>query len=146
MPEASPDQPLTERRRFLTGMSLAGAAALAPAGLTAAQALAPPASANAVPPPNMAAETLPPLEVCVIGSSAGDSVSAAMLGGGTALADAGGASACAAVRPAGARAAAPARLMPVRKRRRSVSGWSGLASGIHVSRDSRRGWRPVSRR
>src|SRR5208283_3046174 len=71
MPEASPDQPLTERRRFLTGMSLAGAAALAPAGLTAAQALAPPASANAVPPPNMAAETLSPADDPITQTSSG---------------------------------------------------------------------------
>jgi acetolactate synthase I/II/III large subunit len=60
MSKTAPDLPVSERRRFLQGMSLAGAAALAPAAATAAQALAPPGSPKAVPPPNIAAETSPP--------------------------------------------------------------------------------------
>jgi acetolactate synthase-1/2/3 large subunit len=62
MSKASRDLPVSDRRRFLQGISLAGAAALTPAGAAAAQTLAPPASANALPPPNVAAETLPPAD------------------------------------------------------------------------------------
>ena len=41
MSDDGPDLPMAERRRFLKGLSLTGAAALTPAGLTAATEPAP---------------------------------------------------------------------------------------------------------
>jgi acetolactate synthase-1/2/3 large subunit len=63
--EASAAPSATARRRFLTGLSLAGAAVMAPAGSLRAQGLEPaptPAAgaASAAPPPDLPTETLPP--------------------------------------------------------------------------------------
>ncbi len=62
MHEPGAKPPSTGRRRFLQGMSLAGAAVMAPAGPLRAQGPepAPGPAAGAAPPPDLATETLPP--------------------------------------------------------------------------------------
>jgi acetolactate synthase-1/2/3 large subunit len=62
MSKKNPDAPVAERRRFLKGIGLTGAAALTPAGVTTAQTTTAPAAPKAVPQPNISAETMPPAE------------------------------------------------------------------------------------
>jgi acetolactate synthase I/II/III large subunit len=70
MSKADPNQPLTERRRFLQGISLAGAAALAPAATAAAPAS--PLPPKALPAPEVAAEVPPTDDPITQTSSGGD--------------------------------------------------------------------------
>ena len=69
-----PDLPDAERRSFLKGAGLAGAAAVAAPLTTVAQPARPAPAGNPVPMPNRAAETAPPpeLEVLTEGKSGSD--------------------------------------------------------------------------